>query len=66
MAKKDKSGKSDVNVMVDRSGVRFDPKMHAATADGTPHADSAGNFILKDHHYSGPAKQHYGDTYRSE
>jgi hypothetical protein len=53
-----------VNVMTDRAGTVFDPAKHAATADGTPHADSAGKFILKEHHYDGAKKAHYGDSYR--
>ena len=53
-----------VNVITDRAGVTFDPAKHAATADGTPHADSAGKFILKEHHYDGAKKAHYGDTFR--
>lgn len=53
-----------VNVMTDRRGTQFDPAKHAATAEGTPHADSAGNYIAKASHYDGAKKAHYGDTFR--
>lgn len=53
-----------VNVMTDRRGTQFNPELHAAMEDGTPHADSMGNYIDKASHYDGAKKAHYGDTYR--
>jgi hypothetical protein len=53
-----------VNVMKDRFGTNFDAKLHAADANGSPHVDSMGKFILKEHHYDGAKKAHYGDSFR--
>lgn len=53
-----------VSPIVDSRGTAFDPNVHATMDDGTPHADSAGNFIQKGSHYDGAKKAHYGDTYR--
>jgi hypothetical protein len=69
MATKKKAAKKakaePVNVLVDRAGTKFDPKVHAVHADGvTPHADSAGHFIAKETHYDGAKKAHYADSYR--
>jgi hypothetical protein len=50
--------------VTDSRGTAFNPEVHAAMDDGTPHADSAGNFIAKASHYDGAKKAHYGDTYR--
>lgn len=59
-----KPANEPVNVMTDRRGTVFDPKVHAATADGTPHADSAGNYIRKENHYDGAKKAHFADSFR--
>lgn len=53
-----------VNVMKDRFGTNFDAKLHAADANGSPHVDSTGKFILKEHHYDGAKKAHYADSFR--
>ena len=54
-----------MNVLTDRNGTVFDPEKHAVHADGvTPHTDSAGHFILKEHHYDGAKKAHYPDSFR--
>jgi len=53
-----------VNIITDRQGTVFDPNIHAATAEGAPHADSTGKFILKEHHYDGAKKAHFPDSFR--
>jgi hypothetical protein len=63
-AKATAAAAAPVNVITDRVGTVFDKDKHAATADGTPHVDSAGKFIAKESHYDGAKKAHYDDTYR--
>lgn len=54
-----------VSPIADSRGTAFNPEVHAAMDDGTPHADSAGNFISKASHYDGAKRANYGDTYRN-